>query len=275
VPYTRGAEYSRPVKDIENEVRDLVENKGTMEVTLLGQNVNAYHGENAKGKTESLATLIEQLAKIDGLERIRYTTSHPNDFTADLIDAHGGIEKLMPYLHLPVQSGSDRILKAMNRKHTAADYMDIIEKLRKARPDMAFSGDFIVGFPDETDDDFNDTLRLAESVGYASAYSFKYSQRPGTPAAEKDSQIDEHIKAQRLALLQTLLNRSGERFNASCVGQETDVILDRKGKRDGQMIGRSPYMQSVHVDNAAHVAGQMVRVKIISATGSSLKASLI
>ena len=275
VPYTRGAEYSRPAADIEAEVRALVEQKGAMEVTLLGQNVNAYHGENEKGQTESLAKLIERLSYIEGLERIRYTTSHPNDFTDDLIEAHGSIEKLMPYLHLPVQAGSDRILKAMNRKHTAADYMAIIEKLRAARPDMAFSGDFIVGFPDETEDDFNDTLRLAETVGYASAYSFKYSQRPGTPAAERDDQIEESIKGKRLALLQTLLNRSGEQFNESCVGREIDVILDRAGKQKNQMIGRSPYMQSVHVSNAAHKAGKMARVKILTATGSSLKGELV
>ena len=275
VPYTRGAEYSRPAADIEAEVRALVEQKGAMEVTLLGQNVNAYHGENEKGQTESLAKLIERLSYIEGLERIRYTTSHPNDFTDDLIEAHGSIEKLMPYLHLPVQAGSDRILKAMNRKHTAADYMAIIEKLRAARPDMAFSGDFIVGFPGETEDDFNDTLRLAETVGYASAYSFKYSQRPGTPAAERDDQIEESIKGKRLALLQTLLNRSGEQFNESCVGREIDVILDRAGKQKNQMIGRSPYMQSVHVSNAAHKAGKMARVKILTATGSSLKGELV
>ncbi len=275
VPYTRGAEYSRPAADIEAEVRALVETKGAMEVTLLGQNVNAYHGKNETGITESLAKLIERLSHISGLERIRYTTSHPNDFTDDLIEAHGSVEKLMPFLHLPVQSGSDRILKDMNRKHTAADYITIIERLRAARPDMAFSGDFIIGFPGETEDDFNDTLRLAETVGYASAYSFKYSQRPGTPAAEKETQIDESIKSKRLAVMQTLLNRSGEQFNESCVGREMDVILDRKGKLENQMIGRTPYMQSVHVNDAMHREGQKTRVKIIASSGVSLKGELI
>jgi len=274
VPYTRGAEYSRPAADIEAEVRALVDEKGAMEVTLLGQNVNAYHGVDENGKTESLAKLIKRLSHIDGLERIRYTTSHPNDFTDDLIEAHASIPKLMPYLHLPVQSGSDRILKAMNRKHSAADYITIIEKLRAARPDMAFSGDFIIGFPDETDDDFNDTMRLAETVGYASAYSFKYSQRPGTPAAERDDQIEETVKGKRLELLQTLLNRSSEQFNDSCIGREMNVILDRVGKRENQMIGRSAYMQSVHVSDSTHMAGKMVRVKITEATGNSLKAVL-
>ena len=275
VPYTRGEEYSRPAADIEREIRDLVDNKGAMEITLLGQNVNAYHGAGEGGKTLSLAGLIHKIAKIDGLERIRYTTSHPRDMSDDLFTAHGEVEKLMPYLHLPVQSGSDKILKAMNRKHTAADYMTAIERLRTLRPDMAFSGDFIVGFPSETDEDFNDTMRLAESVGYAAAYSFKYSPRPGTPAAEKKTQIDEGVKVKRLELLQNLLSRSQAGFNLGCEGKTMQVVLDRQGKKQNQMIGRSPYMQSVHIENSAHLAGQMVDVKIIEGQRSSLKGELV
>jgi len=275
VPYTRGAEYSRPVADVVREIRDLVEHKGAMEVTLLGQNVNAYHGADEHGKTLSLAGLIAKLAEIEGLERIRYTTSHPRDMSEDLFEAHRDIPKLMPYLHLPIQAGADAVLKKMNRGHKAADYLAIIDKLRSYRPDIAFSGDFIVGFPGETDEDFNDTLRLAETVGYASAYSFKYSPRPGTPASDKADQVPEDVKEKRLALLQTLLNRSGEAFNRQCIGKEMDVILDREGREEGQRLGRSPYMQSVHVSNSAHKAGQMVRVRITAATGSSLKGELV
>ncbi len=265
VPYTRGAEYSRPAQTILDETRKLVEEKGVLEVTLLGQNVNAYHGDNGANGTASLAELIDQLAQINGLERIRYVTSHPRDMQDDLIQAHGDIQKLMPYLHLPIQAGSDRILKAMNRKHTAAEYIEIMERLRTVRPDIAFSGDFIVGFPGETDDDFNATMRVVETVGYASAYSFKYSPRPGTPAAEHGEQIDEDVKATRLALLQGLLNRQQHAFNESCMGKTFDVLLERAGKFDGQMIGRSPWMQSVHIDNVAHLANQLVSVKITSA----------
>jgi tRNA-2-methylthio-N6-dimethylallyladenosine synthase len=275
VPYTRGAEYSRPVADVMREIRDLVEHKGAMEVTLLGQNVNAYHGADEYGKTLSLAGLIAKLAEIDGLERIRYTTSHPRDMSEDLFEAHRDIPKLMPYLHLPIQAGADAVLKKMNRGHKAADYLAIIDKLRSYRPDIAFSGDFIVGFPGETDEDFNDTLRLAETVGYASAYSFKYSPRPGTPASDKADQVPEDVKEKRLALLQTLLNRSGEAFNRQCIGKEMDVILDREGREENQRLGRSPYMQSVHVSNSAHKAGQMVRVRITASTGSSLKGELV
>ena len=264
VPYTRGAEYSRPSADILREVRDLVEHKGAIEVSLLGQNVNAYHG----GMT--LAGLIRELAEIEGLKRIRYTTSHPRDMQDDLLEAHRDISKLMPYLHLPIQAGSDRILKAMNRKHTAADYIATIEKLRALRPDMAFSGDFIVGFPGETEEDFEDTLRVVETVGYASAYSFKYSPRPGTPAAEMEGQVDEDVKSERLSRLQDLLARQMKRFNESCVGREMEVILDRPGRYAGQLVGRSPYMQAVHVDNAAPLEGKLVRVRLTSATANSL-----
>lgn len=275
VPYTRGAEYSRPVADVVREIRDLVENKGAMDVMLLGQNVNAYHGLDEEGKMVGLAGLMARLSEIEGLHRIRYMTSHPRDMTEELLLAHRDLPKVMPYLHLPIQAGSDAILKKMNRGHKAADYLAIIDKLRSYRPDIAFSGDFIVGFPGETDEDFQDTLRVAESVGYASAYSFKYSPRPGTPAADKEDQVPEDVKEKRLAVLQTLLNRSGEAFNRQCVGKEMDVILDREGREEGQRLGRSPYLQSVHVSNADHVAGQMVRVKIIAATGSSLKGELV
>lgn len=274
VPYTRGAEYSRPVADVVREIEALVA-QGTMDVMLLGQNVNAYHGAVEGGKTLSLAGLMARLSEIEGLHRIRYMTSHPRDMSEDLLEAHRDLPKVMPYLHLPIQAGSDAVLKKMNRGHKAADYMAIIEKLRSYRPDIAFSGDFIVGFPGETDEDFQDTLRVAEAVGYASAYSFKYSPRPGTPAADKDEQVPEEVKEKRLAVLQTLLNRSGEAFNRACVGKEMDVILDREGREAGQRLGRSPYLQSVHVANAEAFAGQMVRVRITAATASSLKGELV
>jgi tRNA-2-methylthio-N6-dimethylallyladenosine synthase len=270
VPYTRGAEYSRPLQAVVDEVRRLVEAKGVMEVTLLGQNVNAYHGER-EGGAATLADLIAELAEIQGLERIRYVTSHPKDMQRDLIEAHGAIAKLMPYLHLPIQAGSDRILKAMNRKHSAAEYLDIIEQLRSVRPDMAFSGDFIVGFPGETEEDFIATLRVVETVGYASAYSFAYSPRPGTPAASYGDQVSEEEKFRRLSVLQTLLNRQHLAFNEAMVGKICSVILDREGNKEGQRLGRSPWMQSVHVDNAAAYANQQVNVRITSASGSSLK----
>ncbi len=275
VPYTRGAEYSRPVQAVMDEVKALVEEQGVLEVTLLGQNVNAYHGENGAGGSASLAELIAKLADIHGLERIRYTTSHPRDMQDDLIDAHGSIAKLMPYLHLPVQAGSDRVLKAMNRQHTAAEYLDILERLRAKRPDIAFSGDFIVGFPGETDEDFHATMRLVETVGYASAYSFNYSPRPGTPAAEQGDQVPEAEKSKRLALLQGLLNRQQQAFNAACVGREVEVLLERPGKHPGQMIGRSPWMQSVHVDGMGGMANQLVRVRMTEAHAKSMKGEVV
>ncbi len=274
VPYTRGAEYSRPAQVVLEEAKKLVEEKGVLELTLLGQNVNAYHGEH-NGGVASLAELINMLSQINGLERIYYTTSHPHDMKDDLIQAHGDIEKLMPYLHLPVQAGSDKVLKAMNRKHTAASYIDILEKLRAKRPDIAFSGDFIVGFPGETDEDFKDTMRLVETVGYASAYSFKYSQRPGTPAATSELQVDEEVKVTRLALLQGLINRQQHAFNEATVGKTFDVLLERKGKYDGQMIGRSPWLQSVHIDNAGHLAHQLVKVHITHGGPKGLKGELV
>ena len=273
VPYTRGAEFSRPVRDVMREAHGLVE-KGVSEITLLGQNVNAYHG-NGEGGTWSLAKLIRELAKIDGLERIRYTTSHPRDMDDDLINAHGDIEKLMPYLHLPVQAGSDNVLKRMNRKHTASFYLEIIDKLRKARPDIAFSSDFIVGFPGETDEDFKATMRLVETVGYAQCYSFKYSPRPGTPAANDDLQVDEDVKVKRLELLQGLLNRQQAAFNRSMVGKTTRILFERPGKYAGQLIGKTPYMQSVHVVDSLHLMNQYADVVIMDAMPNSLAGKLI
>jgi len=269
VPYTRGAEYSRKSDDIITEAKNLVA-RGVMEITLLGQNVNAYHGSDANGNDVTLAGLVEQLANIDGLERIRYMTSHPIDMQDDLIDAHGNIAKLMPCLHLPVQSGSDNILARMNRKHKVSYYLEIIDKLRNARPDIAFSSDFIVGFPGESDADFQATLKLVETVGYAQAYSFSYSPRPGTPAADKEDQIEEHVKVERLAELQQLIVSRQTAFNLASVGKKMPVLLDKQGKRQGQLLGRSPYMQSVHVFNAEQYAGQIVNVNITEAFPNSL-----
>jgi tRNA-2-methylthio-N6-dimethylallyladenosine synthase len=277
VPYTRGAEYSRPVDRVSEEVRRLVD-EGVVEVTLLGQNVNAYHGEAADGSTWSLARLIRHLAEINGLERIRYTTSHPRDMDDELIAVHGEVEKCMPYLHLPIQSGSDRILAAMNRKHTADLYTDIIGRLRAARPDLALSGDFIVGFPGETDEDFEATMQLVRDVGYAQAYSFKYSPRPGTPAAEDEAQVPEAVKAERLAALQALLGEQQKRFNTDTVGRTLPVLLEKPGRHAGQLVGRSPYMQAVHVtiDDASRGGrkpgiGSIVPVEIVGAGPHSLE----
>jgi tRNA-2-methylthio-N6-dimethylallyladenosine synthase len=277
VPYTRGAEFSRPVEKIIEEAKILTD-QGVVEVTLLGQNVNAYHGEDSGGTERGLGWLVRELVKrVPELTRIRYTTSHPRDMDEDLISAHGELPQMMPYLHLPIQAGSDRVLKAMNRKHTAAEYIDIIERLRKARPDIALSGDFIVGFPGETDEEFKDTLRLVEMVGYASAYSFKYSPRPGTPAAEKEVQVPEEEKVTRLALLQGLLNRQQEDFNRRTVGQRFEVLFDRAGKRDGQLVGKSPYLQSVHVEGAAesYNLGDLCEVEITSAGPNSLAGKIV
>ncbi len=275
VPYTRGAEYSRPVADILREVRDLVEAKGAIEVTLLGQNVNAYHGLDVQGNAVSLAGLIAMLSELEELRRIRYTTSHPRDMQEDLLLAHRDNGKLMPYLHLPIQAGSDRVLKAMNRKHTVAEYIAIIEKLRGLRPDMAFSSDFIVGFPGETDADFEDTLRVVETVGYASAYSFKYSPRPGTPAEQMEAQVSEEVKSERLQRLQALIQRQQQQFNHRSIGQRMGVILDRPGRHAGQLVGRSPYMQAVHLEGAAHLMGALVEVEIVDASANSLTGVLV
>ncbi len=273
VPYTRGAEVSRPVARVLDEARDLVE-RGVREITLLGQNVNAYHGAG-EGGTWGLARLIRELAKVDGLERIRFTTSHPNDMEDDLIAAHGDCEKLMPYLHLPVQSGSDKILKAMNRKHTAEEYLRLIERIRAARPDIAMSGDFIVGFPGETDQDFEDTMNLVREVGYGSAFSFKYSPRPGTPAAEKDDKmVDPDVASERLYRLQELITEQQRAFQDAMVGREVSVMFERKGRLPGQMVGKSEYLHAVHVTDDVAV-GEIKRVRIIESGPNSLSGMLI
>ena len=246
VPYTRGAEYSRPVSSILDEARHLVA-RGAVEITLLGQNVNAFHGEGPDGRVWSLGRLIRAVAEIEGIRRIRYTTSHPRDMDDDLIAAHGEVRALMPYLHLPVQSGSDAILDAMNRRYTAGDYLTAIEKLRRARPDIALASDFIVGFPGETDRDFEATLDLARTVGYAQAYAFKYSARPGTPAATLDDAVPEHVKAERLTALQDLLSELSLAFNRRSIGTTMPVLLDKRGRHPGQLGGRTPYMQAIHV----------------------------
>ncbi|MCF3936416.1 tRNA (N6-isopentenyl adenosine(37)-C2)-methylthiotransferase MiaB [Acuticoccus sp. M5D2P5] len=269
VPYTRGAEVSRPVAEIVDEAQRLAE-AGVREVTLLGQNVNAYHGANGRGGHASLADLIGRLAEIDGLARLRFTTSHPNDMGEDLIAAHRDEAKLMPYLHLPVQAGSDTVLKAMNRKHTAADYVALIERIRAARPDLALSGDFIVGFPGESDADFEATMEIVEAVGYAAAYSFKYSTRPGTPAAGRTDQIDEAVKSERLQRLQALLADQQRAFNRACVGRRLSVLIEKKGRREGQWVGRSPYLQPVHIPADAGAIGDLVEVDITAAEGNSL-----
>ncbi len=269
VPYTRGMEYSRSVAAVVGEATELVQ-AGVAEITLLGQNVNGYHGESENGGTASLAALIKRLARIEGLERIRYTTSHPRDMSDDLIEIHATERKLMPYLHLPFQSGSDRVLAAMNRKHSAAEYLDIVARIRRARPDIALSTDIIVGFPGETEADFAATLRVVEEVGFAQAYSFKYSPRPGTPAAKIDAQLPESIKIERLHRLQRLLDSQQTRFNASCVGRTFPVLFERSGRHEGQLIGRSPYLQPVHAFAAADLLGRIVSVEILGAGPNSL-----
>jgi len=266
VPYTRGGEYSRPPEAIEAEARSLAE-KGVREVTLLGQNVNAYGG--------GLATLVRRLATIPGLNRIRYTTSHPRDMDDDLIAAHGEVAQLMPYLHLPVQSGSDRILKAMNRGHTAEHYLRLIERVRAARPDIAISGDFIVGFPGERDSDFEATMNLIREVGHASAFSFKYSRRPGTPASAMPGQVADEVKDERLARLQALLVEQQQSFNAAQVGRTVDVLFEKPGRNPGQIIGRSPYLQSVHIEAPQSLIGQIAPVRILEAGRNSLAGSAV
>ncbi len=247
VPYTRGSEFSRPVEAIITDARTMVDN-GVLEITLLGQNVSAFHGAGLAGGEETLAQLIRHLAEIDGLKRIRYTTSHPTEMDDDLFAVHRDIDACMPYLHLPIQSGADPVLKAMNRRHTVAQYLETVDRLRSARPDISLSSDFIVGFPGETDQDFEDTLELVRKVKYASAYSFKYSPRPGTPAAGNEDQVPEDVKVERLARLQDLINEQQQAFNETTVGRRLGVLLERPGKQEGQLIGRSPYLQSVHVD---------------------------
>jgi tRNA-2-methylthio-N6-dimethylallyladenosine synthase len=269
VPYTRGAEASRPVASVMAEARRMVA-QGAREISLLGQNVNAYHGEAADGSTWGLARLLYELAEIPGLARLRYTTSHPRDMDAALIEAHGKIPALMPFLHLPVQSGSDRMLEAMNRRHTANDFRRIVDQLRAARPDLAMSSDFIVGHPGETKADFDATLKLIEDVSFALAYSFKYSSRPGTPAAGAPLQIAEAEKDARLQTLQALLRDQQDAFNASCAGVTMPVLITGLGRHDGQIAGRSPYLQPVHLTGPASLAGQIVPVRIIAAHRNSL-----
>ncbi|MFD3191198.1 tRNA (N6-isopentenyl adenosine(37)-C2)-methylthiotransferase MiaB [Sedimentitalea sp. HM32M-2] len=272
VPYTRGAEVSRPVDRILTEARDLVE-RGVREITLLGQNVNAYHGAGPDGDM-TLAQLIWELDGIDGLERIRFTTSHPNDMTDDLIAAHGSCAKLMPYLHLPVQSGSDRILKRMNRSHSADSYLRLIERIRAARPDILLSGDFIVGFPEETEQDFQATMDLIEAVHYGQAYSFKYSPRPGTPAAERP-QVAEDVASDRLQRLQALITRQQRAVQDAMVGRHAHVLFERAGRFDDQMVGKSEYLHAVHVTDADVRAGDLCRVLITGSGANSLAGRVI
>ncbi|MFQ5774121.1 MAG: tRNA (N6-isopentenyl adenosine(37)-C2)-methylthiotransferase MiaB [Kiloniellaceae bacterium] len=270
VPYTRGAEYSRPVADVVAEAERLV-GAGAVEITLLGQNVNAYHGAAPPGGgTWGLGRLIRRLAEIEGLQRLRYTTSHPRDMDDELIAAHAEEPKLMPFLHLPVQSGSDRVLAAMNRRHGADDYRRLVERLRRARPDLALSSDFIVGFPGETDRDFAETLRLVTDVGFAQAYSFKFSPRPGTPAAAMEGPVPDEVKAQRLATLQALLDEHQAAFNRSCVGRTLPVLLENTGRKPGQLVGRSPYMQAVHLATPTDLMRRVVDVRIVAARPNSL-----
>jgi tRNA-2-methylthio-N6-dimethylallyladenosine synthase len=269
VPYTRGSEVSRPVAQIVAEAERLAE-AGVREVTLLGQNVNAWHGEGPNGEEWGLGRLLSRLAEIPGIARLRYTTSHPRDMDDELIAAHRDLESLMPYLHLPVQSGSDRILKAMNRRHEAGDYLRLIERIRAARADIAMSGDFIVGFPGETDEDFAATMRLVREVGYASAFSFKYSPRPGTPGAEMGDQVPEAVKDGRLQELQALLARQQQDFTAAKVGTEMAVLIDKAGRQPGQKVGRSPWLQPVIVDEKAGEIGDIIDVRIARAGHNSL-----
>ncbi len=269
VPYTRGAEVSRPVAKILEEAHRLAE-AGVRELTLIGQNVNAYHGEGPDGAVWSLGRLLTRLAEVPGIARLRYTTSHPRDMDDELIAAHGDLSALMPYLHLPVQSGSDRILDLMNRKHTGDEYRRLIDRIRKAQPNLALSSDFIVGFPGETDRDFEDTMRLVADVGFASSFSFKYSPRPGTPAAEMGEQVPEAVKAERLARLQNLLETQRQAFNHGTVGQTLDVLLEKPGRHPGQIAGKSPYLQPVQFESDVHRIGEIVTVRIVRAGSNSL-----
>ena len=268
MPYTRGAEVSRDWQAILDEAQALVD-CGAREITLLGQNVNAWTGIDAAGRARGLAGLIHALADIPRLDRIRYTTSHPNDMSQALIEAHRDIPKLMPFLHLPVQSGSDRILRAMNRSHTTASYLATIDQVRAVRPDIAVSGDFIVGFPGESDADFEATLKIVRDVNYAQAYSFKYSPRPGTPAATMEEQVAPQVMDERLIRLQALLNEQQHAFNRTTLGRRTSILLERPGKRPGQLIGKSPWLQSVHLSTSAPV-GTLIDVEIVSAGPNSL-----
>lgn len=269
VPYTRGMEVSRPVERIVAEAEKLVDG-GVRELTLIGQNVNAYHGEGPGGRSWSLAQLLERLSRLDGILRLRYMTSHPNDMSDDLIAAHRDVPSLMPFLHLPVQSGSDAMLDAMNRKHSADQYRRIIDKVKTARPDIALSSDFIVGFPGESDADFADTMRLIDDVRFASVYSFKYSVRPGTPAADASNQIPEKVMAERLLHLQTRAEEHRQAFNAATIGKRTQLLLERKGREAGQLTGKTPWLQTVQIDGTGFHTGDMVEVDILSQSTNSL-----
>jgi tRNA-2-methylthio-N6-dimethylallyladenosine synthase len=274
VPYTRGAETSRPVDVVVNEIAHLAD-AGVREVTLLGQNVNGYHGFDTRGRPVGLATLIGAAATVPGICRVRYMTSHPNDMSEDLIQAHRDVPALAPYLHLPVQSGSDKMLKSMNRRHCVADYLDVVGRVRAARPDIAFSSDFIVGYPGETDADFDQTLALVRAVGFASSYAFKYSPRPGTPAAEMSGQVDEATKARRLTALQDLIEDQRQVFNRASVGQHLDVLFEKPGRREGQLIGRSPHMQSVFVEGSQSLIGELMQVEMIAVEPRSLHGRIV
>jgi tRNA-2-methylthio-N6-dimethylallyladenosine synthase len=269
VPYTRGAEVSRPVADIVAEAERLAD-AGVREITVIGQNVNAYHGTDFDGSPANLAKLFRRLARVPGIVRLRYTTSHPRDMDEDLIAVHAELPQLMPFVHLPVQSGSDRMLDAMNRKHTARDYLDVIARLRAARPDLAFSSDFIVGFPGESEADFEHTLELIESVGFASAFSFAYSSRPGTPAAEMQAQVPAEVKSERLQRLQALITRQQRAFNAAFTGRSLDVLLEKPGRLPGQLTGKSPYLQAVQVMAPSLLIGEVVPVAVTELSSNSL-----
>ena len=274
VPYTRGAEISRPFADLVSEARKLVDN-GAREITLLGQNVSAWRGENERGHSIGLAGLVRTLAAIDGLARIRCTTSHPADMDEEIIAAHGEVDKLMPYLHLPVQSGSDRVLKAMNRSHTAESYLRLLERFRAARPDLALSGDFIVGFPGETEAEFEETLQLVDEVGYAQAFSFKYSPRPGTPAATMGEQVAKEVMDDRLQRLQAALNRDQLAFNEASLGRTCEVLVERKGKHPGQWLGKSPWLQSVWFTDPQAAIGDLVECELAEAGPNSLAGRVV
>jgi tRNA-2-methylthio-N6-dimethylallyladenosine synthase len=273
VPYTRGAEVSRPVAQIVAEAERLAE-AGIREITVIGQNVNAYHGAGPDGRAVTLAQLFRCLADIEGIDRLRYTTSHPRDVDDSLVAAHRDLPELMPQLHLPVQSGSDSILDAMNRKHTRDDYLRVIDRLRSAQPALAFTSDFIVGFPGETDRDFADTMKLIDEVGFSGAFSFKYSPRPGTPAAEMDDQVPEDVKTQRLHELQRLIDRQMAAFNMACVGQMLDVLFEKVGRHPGQIVGKSPYLQPVQVMAPASLIGTIAAVRIDDTGSYSLFGTL-
>lgn len=276
VPYTRGAEYSRTTKELVEETKQLL-SQGVSEITLLGQNVNAYHGEGLNGGISNLADLIYELSKLAGLERIRYTTNHPVDVNQELIDAHRDIKKLMPYIHLPIQSGSNRILKLMNRKHTCEEYIEIIEKIRNARNDIALSSDFITGFPGETDKDFELTIDLVKKIKYAQAYSFNYSPRPGTPSADYEKQIPQNIKSERLKLLQDILKQQQLEFNNQSKGKIVSILIERKGREIDQLVGKTPYMQSVffkNIENKSKI-GDFIDVKIDTIKVNNLSGELV